>query len=218
MARRSEADMPAEWQRRVVEAAARTIAENAALLTELDAAIGDGDHGSNMKRGFDAAAAIADQLAEQAPGPALQRLGMTLVGKVGGASGPLYGSLCAAMGKALGEEPIAARRLAAAFTAGVDAVKARGKSDAGEKTMLDVLVPVAEALRQAASDGAASPAALGPRLRATAEAALQSTRDMKATKGRAAYLGERSLGHLDPGAQSSCLLVSAMCRLYEEHG
>jgi dihydroxyacetone kinase-like protein len=172
-------------------------------LTALDRAIGDGDHGLNMARGFGAIREAADELAALGFGAALQKAGMTLVMKVGGASGPLYGSALMAMGKAAAERPADAAALAAA---GVEAVKARGKSDVGAKTMLDVLAPVAEAL--AAGGGAAS-------ARAAADAGLAATRPMRATKGRAAFLGERSVGHLDPGARSAQLLVHAVCDAVE---
>ncbi len=208
--------MSADWQRRAVVAAASAIRDNAARLTELDAAIGDGDHGTNMKRGFEAAAEAVDEIAALPPGKALQKLGMTLVSKVGGASGPLYGSLFMAMGKALGDDPPAPEGVAAAFEEGVAAVKKRGKSEAGEKTMLDVLVPMCEALRQGLANGDGAPDVLARRVREAAEAGLARTRDLKATKGRAAYLGERSVGHLDPGAQSACLLAGAVQELFEE--
>ena len=135
---------------------------------------------------------------------------MTLVMKIGGASGPLYGSLFMAMGKAMAETPGGPGDVAAALAEGVAAVKKRGKSDAGEKTMLEVLIPVAEALCAGAQAGEA-PAALLDRVRAAARHGLESTRDMKATKGRASYLGERSIGHIDPGARSSELLVACVC-------
>jgi dihydroxyacetone kinase-like protein len=190
----------AEMIRALVQGAQATIAAHAAELTALDQAIGDGDHGLNMARGFDAVAAAADELAGLEPGAALQKAGMILVMKVGGASGPLYGSLLMGMGKA------APAPLSVLLAAGVEAVKARGKSDVGAKTMLDVLGPVADAL--AAGAGA-------DEVRRTAAAALEATREMRATKGRAAFLGERSVGHLDPGARSAALLVSMTCDVLE---
>lgn len=175
-------------------------------LTALDQAIGDGDHGLNMARGFAAIAEERDKIAGQPIGQALQTAGMTLVMKVGGASGPLYGSFLMAMGKAAPEGAIDTAALAAMFGAGIEAVKHRGKSDRGAKTMLDVLIPVHEAL-----DGGADIA----EVRTTADAALEATRPMVATKGRASYLGERSAGHLDPGAASSTLLIHAVCDVIE---
>jgi phosphoenolpyruvate---glycerone phosphotransferase subunit DhaL len=174
------------------------IAAHAQELTALDQAVGDGDHGLNMVRGFDAMAAASDDLAGLDLPAALQKAGMILVMKVGGASGPLYGSLLMGMGKAGGAP-------AAMLGAGVDAVKARGKSDVGAKTMLDVLVPVAAAAGTGDLAG----------VRAAADAGLEATREMRATKGRAAFLGERSIGHLDPGARSSALLVHVVCDVLE---
>jgi dihydroxyacetone kinase-like protein len=193
--------------RRLVEAAETAIAAHAEELTALDQAIGDGDHGLNMLRGFKAVRDAAEEIAGLPFGKALQKAGMTLVMKVGGASGPLYGSLLMAMGKAGEEAPGDVARLAEVVGAGVEAVKARGKSDVGAKTMLDVLAPV-----QAALAGGADIAAV----RAAADAGLAATEAMRATKGRAAFLGERSVGHLDPGARSSALLVHAVCDVLEE--
>jgi dihydroxyacetone kinase-like protein len=180
------------------------IAAHAAELTALDQAIGDGDHGLNMARGLEAVAGVADELAALPFGAALQKAGMTLVMKIGGASGPLYGSALMAMGKAAPERPADATAAAAMLAAGVDAVRARGKSDAGAKTMLDVLVPVVNA----APGGTAA-------ARAAADAGLEGTRPMRATKGRAAFLGERSVGHLDPGARSAMLFVHLVCDVLE---
>jgi dihydroxyacetone kinase-like protein len=178
-------------------------------------AIGDGDHCPNLRRGI---AALQEQSAALAALPidaALQKAGMTLVMKVGGAAGPLYGSLLMSMGKAADPAaPLDAPMLARMLTAGVAAVKARGKADVGEKTMLDVLVPAEQALRAAAAAGS-GPAETVARVRAAAEQGLESTRMMPATKGRAAFLGERSIGHLDPGAMSSCVLVKACCSVAE---
>ncbi len=202
--------MAADRIPRLLDAAVTAINENAKHLTELDQAIGDGDHGINMKRGFDAIAASRGEVVPLAPPQALQKMGMTLVMKVGGASGPLYGSFLMAMGKALRENPNATD-LATALAAGTAAVKQRGRSDVGAKTLLEVLVPVTDALRQAA-DEAAPVETILQRLVDAAEAGLESTRPMRATKGRASYLGERSVGHLDPGAASSCLLVKTLCQ------
>jgi dihydroxyacetone kinase-like protein len=159
-----------------------------------------------MARGLGAVAAVADEIAALGFGEALKKAGTTLVMKVGGASGPLYGSLVMAMGKAAEDMPQDSAAAAAMFAAGVEAVKARGKSDAGAKTMLDVLIPVLAAI--SAGGGFAE-------VRAAADASLAETRDMRATKGRAAFLGERSIGHLDPGARSSQLLIHAVCDVLE---
>jgi phosphoenolpyruvate---glycerone phosphotransferase subunit DhaL len=195
--------MAPDLNRRLREAAVARIAAHTDELTALDQAIGDGDHGFNMKRGFEAIAAVGDELDALPLGPALQKAGMTLVMKVGGASGPLYGSFLMAMGKAMA----AGEDFAAGLGEGVAAVKKRGKSEAGEKTMLDVLVPVLAAV--AAEEPLAA-------VREAAREGLEATREMKATKGRASFLGERSIGHLDPGARSSALLVEAVCDVLEE--
>lgn len=196
---------------RLIDAAVAAIRDHAEELTRLDQAIGDGDHGINMKRGFDAVAELADIKALPL-GDALQKLGMTLVMKVGGASGPLYGSLFMAMGKAVAADPADCGQVAAMLAAGVAAVKKRGKSEVGEKTMLDVLAPVADTVRDGGSKTARELLVL---VRAAADSGLEATRNIRATKGRASFLGERSVGHLDPGARSSQLLVHAMCRVLE---
>jgi dihydroxyacetone kinase-like protein len=199
--------MPADLVARLLDAAVKTIRDHANQLTALDQAIGDGDHGINMRRGFDAIAETRDELVALPLDQALQKAGMTLVMKVGGASGPLYGSLLMAMGKA--GTPADVAGAAEAFTQGIEAVKKRGRSDVGQKTMLDVLVPTFEALRDA-GDGA-STGELTAKIRAVAADALAATEPMLATKGRASFLGERSIGHLDPGAKSSALLIEAVC-------
>jgi dihydroxyacetone kinase-like protein len=190
----------------LIDATAAAIAAHAEELTRLDQAIGDGDHGANLHRGFQAIAAQRDAMAELELGAALQKAGMVLVTTVGGASGPLYGSLLMGMGKALqaGQGP------SEAFAEGIESVKRRGKSDVGAKTMLDVLVPALAALR--AGGGRA---AMLAELRRTAEASREATRPMQATRGRASFLGERSIGHVDPGAASSCLLIQAVCDVLE---
>jgi multiple sugar transport system ATP-binding protein len=198
--------MSEELIRRLIAKCAGTIAAHAQELTALDQAIGDGDHGLNMTRGFSAVAAAVDDIAGLPFGAALTKAGTTLIMKVGGASGPLYGSLLMGMGKAVSEVPRGQHAVTAMLLAGIAAVKARGKSEAGAKTMLDVLIPVQEAL--AAGGGIAE-------ARNTADAALAATKAMRATKGRAAFLGERSIGHLDPGARSSALLIHAVCDLLE---
>ena len=200
---------------RLIEATATAIDAHVELLTVLDQAIGDGDHGLNMKRGFAAIREASEELDALAPPEALLKAGLILVSKVGGASGPLYGSLLMAMGKAgAGRTPDRAM-VVTMFAEGVAAVKKRGKSEAGEKTMLEVLVPVLAAL----SEGIANDVPLTPLLdqvRQAARGGLEASRPLLATKGRASFLGERSIGHLDPGAQSSYLLVDAVCKVIEE--
>jgi len=186
-------------RRALLEAVARAVIEHADELTALDQAIGDGDHGANMKRGFEAVLADLDKLAGQPLPEALKTAGMQLVMKVGGASGPLYGTLFMTFGKSLPESPDRAA-MAKALQSAIDAVKARGKSDIGQKTMLDVLAPVQEAL---AGDCAIA------EIVASARRAAEATVPMKATRGRASFLGDRSIGHMDPGARSSALIVEA---------
>jgi dihydroxyacetone kinase-like protein len=189
--------------RELIDTVARRVIEHADQLTALDAAIGDGDHGINMKRGLQAVLAEIDSLAARPLPEALKAMGLVLVMKIGGASGPLYGTLLMALGRELPDAPDRPA-LARAFGAAVQAVKARGKSDVGAKTMLDVLAPVLETL-EAGGDG------LPARLRARAEEAAEATVAMKATRGRASFLGERSVGHMDPGARSSALMIAAVC-------
>ena len=200
--------------RKLVEGIAAAVRASAEELTELDRAIGDGDHGANLRRGFDAVAELAPELDAMPPGAAFQKAGMTLVMKVGGASGPLYGSLLMGIGKSLSGGPQcdvpSLSEIADALEAGVDMVRKRGKSDVGEKTMLDVLVPVCEALRTGSSQSLPVPRILD----AVSDAAgrgLEATRPLQARKGRASYLGERSVGHLDPGARSSQVIVDSVC-------
>lgn len=191
---------------RLIDAMVATVTAQAELLGDLDRAIGDGDHGVNMVRGF---AAIAEKREELLglPLPAcLEAMGKLLVMNVGGASGPLYGSLLMAMGRAAGAEA----PLVTMMGEGIAAVKKRGKSDRGAKTMLDVLVPVQIAWEQTGAEGLGLPERI-ERLRQAAREGLESTRPLMATKGRAAFLRERSIGHLDPGACSICLLVQAAC-------
>src|SRR6201997_774978 len=198
-----------ETLKTLVKAAAEQVIANAAELTALDQAIGDGDHGANMKRGFEAVLGKLDAIATLPPGEALKTIGKTLVMTVGGASGPLYGSFFLAAGDALATKDLPAD-LADVFGSGVQAVSSRGRSQAGEKTMLDVLFPVLETLQSEA---------IGPgliaRVRTTAGEATARTAPMRATKGRASYLGERSVGHVDPGARSSCVLLHAVCDTLE---
>jgi phosphoenolpyruvate---glycerone phosphotransferase subunit DhaL len=191
--------------RSLVKVAAEQVIASAPELTALDQAIGDGDHGTNMKRGFEAVLSKLDAIGNQPLAEAVKTIGRTLVMTVGGASGPLYGSFFLAAGDALSRKTLP-KDLAEVFGSGVDAVSARGRSRAGEKTMLDVLVPVLETLK--ANAGRAD---LIERVRATANEAVARTAPMQATKGRASFLGPRSVGHIDPGARSSCVLLHAVC-------
>lgn len=192
--------------RGLCEAVADAVIAAEPELTHLDQAIGDGDHGYNMKRGFAAVRQQLDDIAAKPPGEALKAVGMQLVMNVGGASGPLYGTLFMETGKALGEDEPGRAALADALAAGIDGVRRRGKSDTGMKTMLDVLAPVLEALRRGA--GCAE-------LARTADEAAEATAELVAQKGRASFLGERSRGHVDPGARSSAVITNAVCRHLE---
>ncbi|TPK67897.1 dihydroxyacetone kinase subunit L [Mesorhizobium sp. B2-4-19] len=185
---------------RLIAVAADTIAAHAEELTALDQAIGDGDHGLNMKRGFEAVRAEADAFAAKPLPDALKAIGTKLVMTVGGASGPLFGTLFMALGKEIAADPDR-NNLAAAFGKAVEAVAARGKSQIGQKTMLDVLQPVHDAL---AGDKTAAEIA------DIADAAAEATVPMKALRGRASFLGERSIGHMDAGARSTALLVRSV--------
>jgi phosphoenolpyruvate---glycerone phosphotransferase subunit DhaL len=190
---------------RLILAVADEVIAHADELTELDQAVGDGDHGINMKRGFEAVRADAESTAEKPLPEALKAIGTQLVMKVGGASGPLYGTLFLALSKEIAPD---ASNLSAAFAIAVDAVKARGKSQPGQKTMLDVLAPVQMALAEGGAD-------LSTRLPLVAASAANATVPMQATRGRASFLGERSIGHMDPGARSSALIVRSVCRALE---
>ena len=184
---------------KLVRALAVAVIEHADELTSLDQAIGDGDHGLNMKRGFEAVLATLPALADKSPPEMLKAIGMTLVMKVGGASGPLVGTFFMELGKALPEQPTRADLVAATDKA-IDAVKARGRSEAGQKTLLDVLVPV-QVIFAAGGDATA--------IAAEAAEAAERTTPMLATRGRASFLGERSIGHMDPGSRSASLLIGA---------
>ncbi|MEY9362469.1 dihydroxyacetone kinase-like protein [Bradyrhizobium yuanmingense] len=194
----------------VVKLAAERVIASAPELTSLDQAIGDGDHGFNMKRGFEAVLGKLDAISEQPFDEALKTIGKTLVMTVGGASGPLYGSFFLAAGEALSHDKHLPEDIADVFGSGVNAVSARGRSHVGEKTMLDVLVPVLETLKNAAGQPD-----LIARVSTTAAEAVERTAPMRATKGRASFLGPRSVGHIDPGARSSCILVQAVCASLE---
>ena len=191
----------------LIEAIAATIDANAEEITALDQAIGDGDHVINLQRGIHALMAQREELSQLDWATAWQKIGMTLMSTIGGASGSLFGTLFVAMSKAARDHAINHYTFAAIFAAGVEAVKQRGKADAGEKTMLDVLIPVANYLQ-------GGTIVEFPELLATVPAVaikgMESTREMIATKGRASYLEERSLGHIDAGAKTSQLMICAI--------
>ena len=194
---------------RWVEAFAQAIAENREYLTRLDSAIGDADHGVNMDRGMRAALGKLGSLSGEDPGALLKAVGMTLVSTVGGAGGPLYGTLFMQMGTALaGRDEITLEDWARSLEAGVDGVQRRGKAQPGDKTMLDALIPARDALKAAVAEGVPFGEALR-RAATAAEEGMRATIPLVARKGRASYLGERSAGHQDPGATSSYLLMKA---------
>lgn len=195
-------------KQQLIESVAKKLIEHADELTALDQAVGDGDHGLNMKRGFEAILADSEAHAAKTFPDMLKGIGTQLVMKVGGASGPLYGTLFMAFAKEVSDPPTldgACKALGAA----IEAVKARGKSEPGQKTMLDVLVPVHA---EWSSDGAD----LGKRLLDKAKSASESTIPMKAIRGRASFLGDRSIGHMDPGARSSQLMIEAIIQVLGE--
>jgi phosphoenolpyruvate---glycerone phosphotransferase subunit DhaL len=199
-----------------VQAVHAALLANEPQIESLDRAIGDGDHFINVRRGCEAIAAMQPELAPLAPAQAFQRIGMKLLSTIGGASGPLIGSFFIAMGRALEGMPAPdARQFARALAAGVDAIRSRGKADLGEKTMLDVLIPASRLLLRLAEEGVELEP-LCARLKEEAERNMLATRDMIATKGRAHFLGERALGHIDPGAKTSQVALFAVCDLLTE--
>jgi phosphoenolpyruvate---glycerone phosphotransferase subunit DhaL len=204
---------------RWVQRFAAEVEANKEYLTQLDAAVGDGDHGINMQRGMSAVVAKVDtQAGEQDVGALLKTVGMTLVSTVGGAGGPLYGTLFLQMGTATaGKSELSPDDWAAALEAGIAGVQARGKAEPGDKTMIDALLPGRDALTTALGGGAT----FADALRQSAAAAEQGMRDtipLVARKGRASYLGERSAGHQDPGATSSYLLLEAAAETWTKAG
>jgi dihydroxyacetone kinase-like protein len=192
--------LDADFFRRWMTATAAAVDREAERLTALDSPIGDADHGSNLQRGFTAVAAAVEKEAPQTPGAILMLAGRQLISTVGGASGPLYGTLLRRTGKALGDAgEVSEDQFARALRDGVDAVMALGGAAPGDKTMIDALVPAVDAL----GDGFAA-------ARAAAEEGALATTPLQARKGRASYLGERSIGHQDPGATSSALLIAGL--------
>ncbi|QCD54035.1 dihydroxyacetone kinase subunit DhaL [Streptomyces hawaiiensis] len=192
--------LDAEFFRRWMAATAASVDREAERLTALDSPIGDADHGSNLQRGFTAVVAVLEKEAPGTPGGVLTLAGRQLISTVGGASGPLYGTLLRRTGKALGDAgEVSEEQLAEALRAGVDAVMTLGGAAPGDKTMIDALVPAVDAL----GDSFAA-------ARTAAEEGAVATTPLQARKGRASYLGERSIGHQDPGATSSALLIAGL--------
>lgn len=191
----------------LIEACRAAIAAHADHLCELDSAIGDGDHGTNMRRGCEAVSADGHALADLPLPDALERIGMLLVMNIGGAAGPLYGTLLIELGRQLRTGGDAAA-FAPVLERAIDAVARRGRAKAGDKTLLDVLYPVHAALA-----GRSALTEIAER----AEHSAHDTAPMRAMRGRAAYLGDRSIGHVDPGASSCALLTTAICRYLGEY-
>ncbi|MDQ0370671.1 dihydroxyacetone kinase subunit DhaL [Catenuloplanes indicus] len=192
--------MNVEQAREWIAAIAATVEAEAETLTRLDSAIGDGDHGANLKRGFAAVRAALDGFEAHTVGDVLTKTGATLISKVGGASGPLYGSAFRAMGKTLTSPDVTTEQLGDALDAGLAAIRKLGGAQPGDKTMVDAWLPAVAAFRRK-----------GPQAAATAaEEAARATTDLQARKGRASYLGERSIGHQDPGATSTALIFRAL--------
>jgi dihydroxyacetone kinase-like protein len=198
-----------------ISAIIKTINDNADEVTELDRAIGDGDHLINLQRGLTALTSISDELAELEWSPALMKIGMSLMSTMGGASGSLFGTLFINMAKASNNKSLELGVFSQVFMQGVAAVKQRGKSDLGEKTMLDSLIPVANSLMADAENNVALALAL-VNAKAAAIAGMQSTKDLIATKGRASFLGERAIGHIDAGARTSQLRICAIADMLLE--
>lgn len=209
--------LDAAWARRWIELAAADIAEQRDYLVDLDRAIGDGDHGENMDRGFKAAVEALGQAQPASVAEVLKTVAKTLMSTVGGAAGPLYGTAFLRASKAAGDGDLDGAGVAAVIAGALDGIQARGKATTGEKTMVDAWTPALEAARAAAESGS-DPAAVLEAAATAAESGAAATEPMRATKGRASYLGERSIGHLDPGAVSTSLILRAAVRAAGEAG
>ncbi len=192
--------------RKIIEACTLTLVVHADELTALDAAIGDGDHGINMRRGAQAIQARLAELQDMSLNEVLKAMGMTCLSTVGGSSGPVFGTLMMTLGKELPPQSAAAD-LASALASAIAALSRLGRVQVGQKTLLDVLDPVQKVLAQGAQGGDG----LVARVRQCAFDSAQATAQMDATKGRASFLGERALGHVDPGSRSMALIIAAVC-------
>jgi dihydroxyacetone kinase-like protein len=200
--------------REVVREMAAAMEENRRDLTKLDSEIGDGDHGNNMHRGFQAALERLDGADPSTPADVLKAVSMALISKVGGAAGPLYGTAFLRASTALADkEEVSAEDVAEALEAALGGVKQRGKAEVGDKTIVDALEPAVEAAKEAAGEG--SVAAVLRAAAGAAEEGAESTVPMTARRGRASYLGARAAGHQDPGATSTYLLLNAAARAVE---
>jgi dihydroxyacetone kinase-like protein len=205
--------MKTEFILQAIQAVNEAIISHESEIESLDRELGDGDHFINIRRGASAIADMQAELAGLSPDAALNRIGMKLLSTIGGAAGPLFGSFFIAMAKSVKEQGAETLpQIATAFAAGVEAIKSRGKANLGEKTMLDTLIPVAETFSRLATQGAEL-VEIFAGIKQAAQDGMQSTRDMVATRGRAAGLGERSVGHIDAGAKSSQVMINAVCDL-----
>ena len=209
--------LDAQWAQRWIELAAADVAEQRDYLVDLDRAIGDGDHGENMDRGFKAAVEALGQAQPGSVAEVLKTVAKTLMSTVGGAAGPLYGTAFLRASKAAGDGELDGAGVAAVIAGALEGIQARGKATTGEKTMVDAWTPALEAAR-AAADSGSDPAAVLEAAATAAEAGAAATEPLRATKGRASYLGERSIGHLDPGAVSTSLILRAAARAAGEAG
>lgn len=209
--------LDAAWARRWIELAAAQVAEQRDYLVDLDRAIGDGDHGENMDRGFKAVVEALGQAQPASVAEVLKTVAKTLMSTVGGAAGPLYGTAFLRASKAAGDGELDGAGVAAVIAGALNGIQARGKATTGEKTMVDAWTPALEAARAAAEAGS-DPVAVLEAAATAAEAGAAATDPMRATKGRASYLGERSIGHLDPGAVSTSLILRAAVRAAGEAG
>lgn len=193
-----------------LQAVAVVLEQNKDYLTELDAAIGDADHGINMNRGFQKVISQLPSVADKDIGSILKTVSMTLISSVGGASGPLYGTMFLRMSTVVtGKQELTDEDIVALFQAAVDGVVQRGKANLGDKTMLDALSPAADAFKQAIAKGTSTPEALQQAV-AAAEQGMKNTIPLVAKKGRASYLGDRSANHQDPGATSTYLMLNTL--------
>ncbi|MDB2705502.1 dihydroxyacetone kinase subunit DhaL [Pseudomonadota bacterium] len=193
----------------LINALQLTIETHQDEVAELDRAIGDGDHVINLERGLNAIEAISDELSNLEWSAAFMKIGMTLMSTMGGASGSLFGTLFISMAKAAKDKQVDLVTFSAIFAQGIDSVKLRGKSDIGEKTMLDTLIPVANSLLADVRNNIEFKQAL-ENTKHNAVSGMQSTKALLATKGRASFLGERAIGHIDPGARTSQLMICAI--------
>ena len=178
-------------------------------IERLDQEIGDGDHIFNIQRGIKESLNLKDELSEQSPSEVLKKIGMKIMTTVGGSSGALFATLLIGMAKRYNDEFSDQKNVAEMFTEGVEAIKKRGKANLGEKTMLDVLIPVSQELQKLSNEKDIKN--IAEKIKQAAEKGMLATKDLIATKGRASFLGERAKGHIDPGARSSQLAIEAIC-------